>query len=651
VDPGQGRVADVTEDARLARELGSLRTGANTTAELRTGAKIVQHLSSSQQVVGSEWVDRNLSDSMQGGPDEAILELVDRFGLEASTTAREDVRSLDTLPEPLRTALTHLVSSFLDLQRAAEASYQDASIPLVTEGLPREPDQGYGPWSTVGGNPSRPAAGPMLPFHAAATSIPGGDDTHRPDNLAEDFAAVVPERNQLLEATVRLEHAATSPSTESGVDAAAASIDLCPAVALDLQGKDSTYEDDCALIVDLGGNDTYHNNAGGSNLEDGDDSCRVGAPAVAAVVDLGAADDEYGDPEDPRSCGANGGGFAGVGVLVDEGGDDTYAAAHHGVNGGATGAGLGLLIDGGGSDRYDASSLGANGGAFGLASGFLVDLGGDDRFRADRIGVNGGGAGLAAGPSPHGGHLVSLGGNDVYSAGSGATNGGGASGGSGFLADYGGNDVYRASDAGVNGGGFAGAGLLFDATGDDSYTAKDGGTNGGAFLAGVGHLEDLEGDDVYAAGGGGANGGGYVAASGTLVDRTGDDRYTGSIAGVNGGAALAGSGLLRDGAGSDTYRADAYGTNGGAYWSGAGRLVDVAGDDVYETGPHGGNGATAGRLVGTDTPGEGLLHDGTGSDVYRDPALPGGSCQDCTVVPKGHSGAQVDAIGGSAGSN
>jgi hypothetical protein len=65
-----------------------------------------------------------------------------------------------------------------------------------------------------------------------------------------------------------------------------------------------------------------------------------------------------------------------------------------------------------------------------------------------------------------------------------------------------------------------------------------------------------------------------------------------------------------------------------------GFLLDEAGDDTYNADDAGTNGGGNG--------GVGFLLDAAGTDRYEDPLVPGGSCQDCTLVPKGLVGAQVD---------
>lgn len=48
--------------------------------------------------------------------------------------------------------------------------------------------------------------------------------------------------------------------------------------------------------------------------------------------------------------------------------------------------------------------------------------------------------------------------------------------------------------------------------------------------------------------------------------------------------------------------------------------------------------ATGGASIG-----QGLLIDEQGDDAFEDPTLPGGTCQDCTIIPKGVAGAQIDS--------
>jgi len=82
----------------------------------------------------------------------------------------------------------------------------------------------------------------------------------------------------------------------------------------------NTYREDAALILDLGGDDLYLNNAGGT---------RPGVP-VALVIDWGG-NDRYISAENF----SQGAGVLGAGILIDLGGDDTFVSLD-----GSQGAGL-----------------------------------------------------------------------------------------------------------------------------------------------------------------------------------------------------------------------------------------------------------------------------------------------------------------------
>jgi hypothetical protein len=238
-----------------------------------------------------------------------------------------------------------------------------------------------------------------------------------------------------------------------------------PVFAIDLVGASDVYVADVALLLDVGGNDLYLNNAGGTSAGD---ACPIGGSVMrpaSALIDL-AGDDRY---VSGRRCGINGGGWFGAGFLLDAAGNDAYSAYTNGVNGGGVGG-----------------------------AGFLLDVGGDDAYSGDAVGVNGGG-GIFAGR----GFLLDLSGNDRYTGGALAVNGGGSTNGVGLLLDADGDDAYVATQIGVNGGGWLGGqGTLVDASGDDTYTAgllAVNGAGGGLEFGqpGVGLLLDGAGGDRY----------------------------------------------------------------------------------------------------------------------------------------------------------
>lgn len=218
-----------------------------------------------------------------------------------------------------------------------------------------------------------------------------------------------------------------------------------PAFALDLEGCDSLYVDHVALSVDIGGDDTYHNNAGGNRVITVCESDLTGEiPAeTAALFDFGSGSDVYGNQYGIIQCGANGGAYdGGVGMLIDDGGNDEYWAWRNGVNGGGH---SGTLIE-------KKPSL-----------GFLLDASGDDFYLGLEYGANGGGAELGIGL------LIDALGNDQYFAVEEAVNGASYTGGIGMLVDGDGDDWYDAHHPNANGAGEFSPGALIDLSGTDRY--------------------------------------------------------------------------------------------------------------------------------------------------------------------------------------
>jgi hypothetical protein len=407
----------------------------------------------------------------------------------------------------------------------------------------------------------------------------------RLDQFGIRWGLIPPARDALLDAAVQLNDAVTA--MPPGQLAAVPILDVPGVLHIDISNADNAYTQDYELVIDAGGNDVYLNNAGGANGNVGFCARNVPANVATALIDFGG-NDIFGDG---RDCGANGGGALGAGFLLHGGGNATYTAGRLGVNGGGL-EGAGFLVDAGQDDSYVSlpsppviyGGQGANGGAE-VGIGFLADIGGNDLYQAGVNGVNGGGA-IGAGM------LLESEGNDRYMAETAGVNGGGELG-YGFLLDAGGGtNQFVAGGAGANGGGDLGVGLLISGTGDDTYTASGGGTNGGANYAGVGTLIDLGGDDSYAAGDHGTNGGNDEAIFGLLVDAGGNDSYTAGVLGNGEG----GAGCL-----VPVFIACL------VFLGGTAALIDVEGKDWY-------------------------------SDAH-------GSCYDCSVIPKGVVGMQVDVPG------
>jgi hypothetical protein len=121
---------------------------------------------------------------------------------------------------------------------------------------------------------------------------------------------------------------------------------------------ESTYADDYALQIDMGGDDIYTNSNAGTNTV-------LGTTPVQILIDQGG-NDTYVGRTWSGTAGANvqGSGQYGYGMLVDAAGNDTYEAVNERVE----------------SDSVVAQGVGA------LGAGMLADLGGSDVYRAINTG-------------------------------------------------------------------------------------------------------------------------------------------------------------------------------------------------------------------------------------------------------------------------
>jgi hypothetical protein len=163
--------------------------------------------------------------------------------------------------------------------------------------------------------------------------------------------------------------AAAAPDSAPTRDADCDLVDQPPLLCVASEVS-QTHTADVALLVDLGGNDTYRNTAGGAPF-----AAAQGAPGVpiSVNVDLGG-NDEYRPAPRKNTLIANGAADAGaVGLLLDDTGDDRYLTTATApldllaVQGAATG-GTGMLLDQAGSDTYEVSGAAgtvvAQGGAY-----------------------------------------------------------------------------------------------------------------------------------------------------------------------------------------------------------------------------------------------------------------------------------------------
>lgn len=365
-------------------------------------------------------------------------------------------------------------------------------------------------------------------------------------------------------------------------------------------GNDLHYATDCALVVDLGGDDTYVGSIAASSPLlpisvaidlAGDDrytNAHEGVPAQGAgVLGIGMLFDLAGDDHYESRTFSQGCGRFGVGVLHDVDGDDVYASL--GFSQGAGLYGIGVLFDKSGDDAYNTVYY-AQGYGFSKGLGLLADAAGSDRYTADDT------------------DLIHVGDetpkhNESDAQGYGAgrrgdhTDGHNMSGGLGILHDLGGDDAYSAGVFAQGSGYWYGMGVLNDAAGNDTYRGVFFNLGAAAHYA-IGVLFDDAGNDrtdlVMTLGLGTA----HDASAAFYIDADGDDVYTmseGDERACSLGSALNNSfALFANIRGNDRYapvgNAFGYGTGRrGGEWGllapTTGLFFDIGGNDVYEPTP------------------------------------------------------------------
>ncbi|MGD1018540.1 MAG: HEAT repeat domain-containing protein [Verrucomicrobiia bacterium] len=200
-----------------------------------------------------------------------------------------------------------------------------------------------------------------------------------------------------------------------------------------------------------------------------------------------------------------GAGMFGAGILWQRGGDTRYKAAQMAQGFGGT-SGIGILLDESGNDYYFAGGKYPCGWLpnhyFSLSQGFgygmrpfagggigiLCDLKGDDHYVAD---VYGQGASYWYSV----GLLLDLAGNDTYDAYQ-YCQGAGIHLSSGELIDWGGNDTYTAGHICQGAAHDYAVGILIDRAGNDRYSG-DTTAQGAAINNSFAMLLDCSGNDVY----------------------------------------------------------------------------------------------------------------------------------------------------------
>jgi hypothetical protein len=311
----------------------------------------------------------------------------------------------------------------------------------------------------------------------------------------------------------------------------------------------NTYREDAALILDLGGDDLYLNNAGGARP----------AMPIALVIDW-----EGNDRYIARDNFSQGAAALGGGILLDLSGNDAMIALD-----GSQGAGfwgIGILYHGGGQGIYRSRGFSQGVGQMGI--GLMISRDGDDRYLCSHDGQA---LGLFGGA----GILIDSAGRDFYQLG-------------GLIPDH--RDPQKSTAS--RGQGFGkglrpeenlngvpgGIGVLIDEAGDDTYLA-DYLAQGASYYYGVGILDDRAGNDRYIAGRY-AQGAGIHCSVGVLLDRKGNDSYYASYGVSQGLGHDFGIGFLEDDQGNDSYWGGTL-VQGAATNGSLGILIDPQGIDQY----------------------------------------------------------------------
>ena len=365
------------------------------------------------------------------------------------------------------------------------------------------------------------------------------------------------------------------------------------------------YLENAAVIIDIGGDDFYANQLGGSvyGLPDKPDQ------PFGIIIDFNG-NDRYSSYE----YGCQGAGFMGVGILYDGAGDDIYIAQDWAQGSGLLG--VGILIDNNGpaSPTFSGSPEGQRGendsfkgqeytqgaGLFGI--GILINRSGNDSYQANKCSQG------FAGPKAFG-LLIDTEGNDNYLASTKIPNGypdnpgtfGGwsqgcgtgmrayadpsmsRSGGIGVLIDENGADNYEAGTFSQGGGYYFGWGILVDGGNNNDRYLGTRYAQGFAAHSAIGYFIDEGGDDQY------KTLCGVVAALSwdltcvAFIDKGGNDTY--DAGGFSRGAsAHNGFCLFEDLGGRDTYKDTVANTSGNTYHGGSSLSIflDKGGDeDTY----------------------------------------------------------------------
>lgn len=323
-----------------------------------------------------------------------------------------------------------------------------------------------------------------------------------------DFNSLYYAGMKMLESAEMLSDTLTYLTRQKGIDWKNQNLNVetpIGRIVLAGSGDDIHEYSDLLLLVDMGGNDTYHGAVGSTPSLD---------IPISLAIDL-EGDDQY--VNDDKFLPSQGAAIFGAGVLLDVSGKDKYVSKR--LSQGAAMLGIGVLADLEGDDEYTLWTDGQGAAYFGV--GLAIDNTGDDHYSLWGDGQGYGGVGGV-------GTLVNRTGNDHYRAEPLAEKA--------FRPDYHskegklnysycqGAGIGRRGDI-TDGHSWAGGmGTLIDLTGDDVYESAQW-SQGCGYWYGMGFLWDGGGDDRYKATGWSQAAGAHFCI-GALIDEGGNDQHT-----------------------------------------------------------------------------------------------------------------------------
>ncbi len=310
--------------------------------------------------------------------------------------------------------------------------------------------------------------------------------------------------------------------------------------------QDNVYSNDFSIIVDIGGNDLYRNNAAGF----------FKGSSINILIDF-QGNDTYSSTQDYSQAAS----FLGYSLLIDTKGNDTYRAKQ--LSQANAFYGCSLLSDLSGNDSYLSNEFSQGVAFFGVS--ILYDSIGNDSYYSGHFSQ---GVGLPSGL----GAVLDIEGDDKYQLGNqylnalkhkgiykGAGQGFGfgfkhiASGGIGILYDKKGNDSFEAGNFSLGSAYYYGLGIFMNIYGDDTYKTSRY-SLGSAAHSSTGLFSDFSGDDYYMPLFGYSLALSTGFSSAYFLDAEGDDTYDckGDIY-LLGASRINSFSFFNDKSGSDTY--------------------------------------------------------------------------------------------------